>query len=149
MNEFIVTIAGIAIILILIIVLALVKKVNNKVKDLVLKMDFFDQKLDSENEKIIATMNQQYTDILTSVKNLGEEKAEAQRLNDEELYEAAKEYVIETERASASLLQRHLRIGYAQAAMLLDMLEEKGVVGPGDGAKPRTVLVLKDEEAAE
>ncbi len=132
--------------IVLLVVIILLKKINGKIKDVAIKVDFFDQKLDSENGKITTMMNQQYTDILTSVKNLGEEKAETQRLNDEELYEEAKEYVIETEKASASLLQRHLRIGYARAAMLLDKLEDEGVVGPGDGAKPRTVLVLKEEE---
>jgi S-DNA-T family DNA segregation ATPase FtsK/SpoIIIE len=42
-------------------------------------------------------------------------------------------------KASASLLQRRLRVGYARAARLLDILEEKNVIGPGDGAKPREV----------
>jgi S-DNA-T family DNA segregation ATPase FtsK/SpoIIIE len=60
---------------------------------------------------------------------------------DDFLYEQAKELVIQSGKASASLLQRRLRVGYARAARLLDMLEEQGVVGPGDGAKPREVLV--------
>ena len=60
------------------------------------------------------------------------------------LYEEAKKLVIRSKKASASLLQRHLRIGYARAARLIDMLEEKGVVGPGEGAKPREVYI-KDE----
>jgi S-DNA-T family DNA segregation ATPase FtsK/SpoIIIE len=55
------------------------------------------------------------------------------------LYEEAKRVVIETRRASASLLQRRLRIGYARAARLIDILEEKGIVGSADGAKPREV----------
>ena len=42
-------------------------------------------------------------------------------------------------KASASLLQRRLRVGYARAARLLDILEDKGIIGPGDGAKPRDV----------
>lgn len=45
--------------------------------------------------------------------------------------------------ASASLLQRRLRIGYARAARLLDLLEQKGIVGSAEGAKPRKVLVKK------
>ncbi|MCD6148109.1 DNA translocase FtsK, partial [bacterium] len=53
------------------------------------------------------------------------------------LYEEAKKTVLESKRASASLLQRRLRIGYARAARLLDMLEEEGIVGPARGAKPR------------
>ena len=59
---------------------------------------------------------------------------------DDDLYGAAKETVIQSGKASASLLQRRLRVGYARAARLLDMLEEQGVVGPGDGAKPREVM---------
>ncbi|MDD2696943.1 MAG: FtsK/SpoIIIE domain-containing protein, partial [Candidatus Pacebacteria bacterium] len=57
------------------------------------------------------------------------------------LYEEAKKMVIETKKASASFLQRRLRVGYARAARLLDMLEEQGVVGPGEGAKPREVYI--------
>jgi S-DNA-T family DNA segregation ATPase FtsK/SpoIIIE len=57
------------------------------------------------------------------------------------LYEEAKRIVIEAKKASASLLQRKLRIGYARAARLIDMLEERGVVGPSQGAKPREVYL--------
>lgn len=62
---------------------------------------------------------------------------------DDELFESARELVIEAGKASASLLQRRLRVGYARAARLIDMLEERGVVGPGDGAKPREILIDK------
>lgn len=59
--------------------------------------------------------------------------------NGDDLYEAAKTEVVRAKKASASLLQRRLRVGYARAARLIDILEEKGVVGPADGAKPREV----------
>jgi len=59
---------------------------------------------------------------------------------DDPLYEEAKRVVFEAKKASASLLQRRLRIGYARAARLLDILEEKGIIGPGEGAKPREVF---------
>ncbi len=55
------------------------------------------------------------------------------------LYEEAKRIVIEAKKASASLLQRRLKVGYARAARLLDILEDHGVIGPGEGAKPREV----------
>lgn len=61
--------------------------------------------------------------------------------DDDELYEEAVETVRAAKKASASLLQRRLRVGYARAARLLDLMEERGVVGPGDGAKPRDVLL--------
>jgi len=63
------------------------------------------------------------------------------------LYEEAKKLVVESQKASASLLQRRLRVGYARAARLIDMLEQKKVVGPADGAKAREVFedLKKDE----
>lgn len=62
------------------------------------------------------------------------------------LYEEAKKVVFEAKKASASLLQRRLRIGYARAARLIDTMEERGVVGPGEGAKPREVYIQNDKE---
>ena len=61
--------------------------------------------------------------------------------DDDELLDEAKDTVIRAGKASASYLQRRLKIGYARAARLLDLLEERGIIGPGDGAKPREVLV--------
>jgi len=58
---------------------------------------------------------------------------------DDPLFSEVKKIVLETKKASASFLQRRLRIGYSRAARLIDMLEEKGLVGPADGAKPREV----------
>ncbi|PIZ69478.1 MAG: hypothetical protein COY10_01455 [Candidatus Portnoybacteria bacterium CG_4_10_14_0_2_um_filter_43_36] len=65
---------------------------------------------------------------------------------DDELYLEAKEVVARAGKASASLLQRRLRVGYARAARLLDILEEKGIVGPADGAKPRDVYIDEGED---
>ncbi|MBA4319432.1 MAG: cell division protein FtsK [Flavobacterium sp.] len=63
--------------------------------------------------------------------------------DDDPLFEDVKRIVLETKKASASFLQRRLRIGYSRAARLIDMLEEKGIVGPADGAKPRDVYANK------
>ena len=59
----------------------------------------------------------------------------------DDLYEEAKDTVIKSGKASASLLQRRLRVGYARAARLLDILEANGVIGQADGSKPREILV--------
>lgn len=61
--------------------------------------------------------------------------------SDDELYGEALEVILQAKKASASFLQRRLRVGYARAARLLDIMEMRGVVGPADGAKPREILV--------
>lgn len=63
---------------------------------------------------------------------------------DDDLYEEARQTVIDTGRASTSFLQRKLRVGYSRAARLIDMLEERGVIGPQDGSKPRAILARND-----
>lgn len=64
---------------------------------------------------------------------------------EDELLEQAAELVIKNKQASVSYLQRKLRLGYARAARLMDMLEEKGIVGPHQGSKPREVLLSWEE----
>ncbi len=66
--------------------------------------------------------------------------------DDDALYDQARRLAVEAGKVSASYLQRRLRVGYARAARMLDLMEEQGVIGPQDGAKPREVLI-KDEEA--
>ena len=66
--------------------------------------------------------------------------------HDDELFEAAKEVVITTQRASATLLQRKLKVGYARAARLIEMLEDEGTIGPYNGSKAREILVKKNSE---
>lgn len=58
----------------------------------------------------------------------------------DDMYHEAKDVVLQAGKASASLLQRRLRVGYARAARLLDLLEGNGIIGPGEGAKPREVF---------
>ena len=64
--------------------------------------------------------------------------------DDDDKYDEAKELVIKSGKASTSYLQRRLGLGYARAARMMDVLEERGVVGPADGAKPRDVLMKDD-----
>lgn len=68
---------------------------------------------------------------------------ENNKKSDEELYEEALACVTESGKASTSYLQRKLQLGYARAAKLMDMLEDREVIGPGDGAKPRKVFKNK------
>ncbi len=61
------------------------------------------------------------------------------------MLEDAIKVVVENGQASASLLQRKLKLGYARAARIMDEMEERGIIGPYEGAKPRKVLITKDE----
>ncbi len=81
------------------------------------------------------------------------EKDRAQKMEDDmeedDLYQDAKELVIRADKASASMLQRKLRIGYVRAARILDMLEARNVVGPSRGSKPRVVYGDSSDEPDE
>lgn len=65
--------------------------------------------------------------------------------DEDELLEEAKEVIVNAGKASTSLLQRRLRIGYSRAASILDMLEDSGMVGPSNGSKPREILISKEQ----
>jgi S-DNA-T family DNA segregation ATPase FtsK/SpoIIIE len=64
--------------------------------------------------------------------------------DDEELYKQALDVLKSTKRASTSMIQRRLRIGYNRAARIMDLMEEKGIVGPENGSSPREILVDLD-----
>jgi DNA segregation ATPase FtsK/SpoIIIE, S-DNA-T family len=63
----------------------------------------------------------------------------------DELFDEAKELILQAGRASTSYLQRKLKVGYARAARIMDLLEEAGVIGPANGAKPREILITEKE----
>jgi len=68
--------------------------------------------------------------------------------DEDELFEEAKEIIMKADKASTSMLQRRLSIGYGRAAKILDMLEEAGIIGPSNGSKPREVLISLAEYEA-
>ena len=91
---------------------------------------------DEVSEEITLT-----TGSISADKSIFESSLENENTNDDdEMYEEARVCVMEAGKASTSYLQRKLKLGYARAARLMDKLEERGVIGPGDGAKPREVL---------
>ena len=63
----------------------------------------------------------------------------------DEMLPAAVDVILETGQASVSMLQRRLKLGYARAARIVDEMEEKGIVGPFQGSKPRTILITKEK----
>jgi S-DNA-T family DNA segregation ATPase FtsK/SpoIIIE len=111
---------------------------------------------ESEVKNVVDWLHKQYKDELnTSAIDLsGGANPEANHMDaiaaaggfdepgedDDDLYNEARRVVIEAGKASTSYIQRKLRVGYSRAARLIDLLEERGVVGPADGAKPRDVI---------
>ena len=72
-------------------------------------------------------------------------EATADELDGDEMLPAAVDVILETGQASVSMLQRRLKLGYARAARIVDEMEEKGIVGPFQGSKPRSILITKDQ----
>jgi len=96
--------------------------------------------------KLKLTLEPQYKeDIITTPKSTKLSSGSGDGQDEDELYNDAIEVISNFQKASASLLQRKLKIGYARAARLLDILEEHGVVGPVNGAKPREIYIAKEE----
>ena len=71
-----------------------------------------------------------------------------EELEGDEMLPAAVDVILETGQASVSMLQRRLKLGYARAARIVDEMEEKGIVGPFQGSKPRAILITKEQWAS-
>lgn len=94
---------------------------------------------DKEVEEVVRFVKEQQEVRYNEEMIPGEVQEEQQPVVDDELYDQAVQIVSEAQTASASLLQRRLRVGYTRAARLIDMMEAQGVVGPYEGSKPREV----------
>ena len=79
--------------------------------------------------------------------NTSDPEPNADELDGDEMLPAAVDVILETGQASVSMLQRRLKLGYARAARIVDEMEEKGIVGPFQGSKPRDILVTKEQWA--
>lgn len=122
---------------------------NKKIESLEQKISELSENINKLSEK----QNSQYTDIMMALKETQdsisetkEPETEEDPFLDDELYEEAKDLTIEQQKISTGLLQRKLRIGYARAAHLVDQLEENGIIGPADGAKPREITTVEEED---
>ena len=82
----------------------------------------------------------------TGKKNAAPEpEANAEEMEGDEMLPQAVEVVFDTKQASVSMLQRRLKLGYARAARIMDEMEEKGIVGPNQGSKPREILITREQ----
>ena len=103
-----------------------------------------DQEVEDMVNFVISQQKAQYNEDM-----IPDEPQEVSGESEDELYDSAVALVVEMETASVSMLQRRFRIGYSRAARLIDEMEARGVVGPYEGSKPRTVLIGKDSPEAE
>ena len=98
----------------------------------------YDQQVMEEIERKAAqTGNQKVT--------VSDPEPSSDELAGDEMLPAAVDVILETGQASVSMLQRRLKLGYARAARIVDEMEERGIVGPFQGSKPRTILVTKEQ----
>jgi len=117
---------------------------------------------EGEVKKVVKFLINQYQEVLNDEINItdpgsGEKNSIFDVMNksadddeaEDELYDEAYDTVVAAGKASTSYLQRKLKIGYARAARLMDMLEDRGIIGPQDGSKPREVLIEDGEEEYE
>ena len=105
---------------------------------------------DDEVDRVVNhCIKQQVANYDASMSNLEEsttKQADIYEDHEDELYDDVTKFVIENNKASASLLQRRFRVGYNRAARLIDSLEANGVIGPSNGSKPREVLIKLEVE---
>lgn len=104
------------------------------------------EEIERVTNRVKLTVEPDYDQSITSTETakqdiVGVPSSSSAGEDEDDLYEEAFKLVVESRKASASLLQRRLKVGYARAARLIDLLEENGVVGPANGAKPREIKV--------
>jgi len=105
---------------------------------------------DKEIERIVEFIKSDSTahyneDIIEHIENGAEDHSSSDDSDADDLLPQAIEIVVEIGQASASLLQRKLKVGYSRAGRLIDQLEERGIIGPHEGSKPRKVLMSRSE----
>ena len=99
------------------------------------------------DDEVMAQIEQHVTESEKKGKSAGGAfpAGEAGEEEQDELFPAGVDVILDLGQASVSLLQRRLKLGYARAARLMDQMEEKGIVGPSEGSKPRQILITKDQ----
>lgn len=115
---------------------------------------------EDELKKVVQFLHDQYRDEVMAEINLTPQEAGQDAIfnsefgddedvsEDDDMYEDAKAFVLKTRKASTSALQRHLGLGYGRAARIIDTLEKRGIVGPGNGSKPREVYGSDESSAS-
>lgn len=104
-------------------------------------MEELEKKIEALEKRILKL--ERFLENLPAFADLEDEEEAEEHVD--EFYEKAVMLVIQYDKASSSMLQRRLQIGFNRAARILEQLEKNGIVGPGDGSEPREVLVNKED----
>ena len=99
----------------------------------------------SYDQEVMEEIERKAAQTGNSKPTVSDPEPSAEELSGDEMLPAAVDVILETGQASVSMLQRRLKLGYARAARIVDEMEEKGIVGPFQGSKPRAILITKDQ----
>ena len=99
----------------------------------------------SYDQEVMEEIERKAAQTGSSKATVSDPEPSAEELSGDEMLPAAVDVILETGQASVSMLQRRLKLGYARAARIVDEMEEKGIVGPFQGSKPRSILVTKEQ----
>jgi len=97
------------------------------------------------NQQVLEEIEKSAQQTGKKAASVAEIDANEEELEGDEMLPAAVDVILETGQASVSMLQRRLKLGYARAARIVDEMEEKGIVGPFQGSKPRAILITKEQ----
>ncbi len=101
------------------------------------------------NQQVLEDIERKAQQTGKKAASVSDPEPSTEELDGDEMLPQAVDVILETGQASVSMLQRRLKLGYARAARIVDEMEEKGIVGPFQGSKPRTILITKEQWAAQ
>ena len=101
------------------------------------------------NQQVLEDIEKKAQQTGKKAASVSDPEPNAEEMDGDEMLPAAVDVILETGQASVSMLQRRLKLGYARAARIVDEMEEKGIVGPFQGSKPRAILITKEQWAAQ
>ncbi len=99
----------------------------------------------SYDQQVLEEIEKKAAQTGSSKATVSDPEPNSEELDGDEMLPAAVDVILETGQASVSMLQRRLKLGYARAARIVDEMEEKGIVGPFQGSKPRSILITKEQ----
>ena len=99
----------------------------------------------SYDQEVMEEIERKAAQTGSSKPTVSDPEPSSEELSGDEMLPAAVDVILETGQASVSMLQRRLKLGYARAARIVDEMEEKGIVGPFQGSKPRAILITKEQ----